>query len=74
MGEHGGARGQHLVLLHVAEGDDLLEVVAQLVQHLERGHLRGVDLALRGDFVHEGGGLQDRGEGLVQGARLINFH
>ena len=54
MSEHGGARGQYLTLLHITESDDLLEVVPELVQHLESGHFGSMDLELLSHLMHEG--------------------
>ena len=54
MSEHGGARGQYLTLLHITERDNLLKVVAELVQHLKRGHFGSMDLELLSHLIHEG--------------------
>ena len=57
MGEHRGARGQYLILLHITESDNLLKVVAEFVHHLECGNFPRVDLELLSGFVHKDRGL-----------------
>ena len=57
MGEHRGARGQYLILLHITESDNLLKVVAEFVHHLECGNFPRVNLELLSDFVHKDRGL-----------------